>query len=101
MDMSALGGQPSGLRTLSVRRRPRTTVNGIGRWSGLENLEISFENTVSDLRPVGMILSLKVLRIVVVRGIAVKIDLTPVLGLRNLEEIHVSCTALNFQDSCS
>ena len=91
MDMSALGGQPSGLKTLSVRRRPRTTVNGIGRWSNVEDLDIVFENTVSDLHPVGLILSLRVLRIAVVRGIAVKIDLSPVLGLRNLEEIYVRC----------
>ena len=91
VDMSGLGGRPPALTTLSVHRRPRTNLKGIERWSGLEDLEIFFENTISDLRPIELLVSLKTLRINVVRGISVKIDLSPVVRLRKLEEIYVKC----------
>jgi len=92
-DMTALGGRPTALVSLNVRRRPRAGLRGIERWNGLLELGVTFENTVADLRPLAELVSLRKLRIEVVRGIAVKIDLSAVIGLRNLEEIMVMCDA--------
>jgi hypothetical protein len=91
MDLSSLGNRPVGLTSLSIYRRPRAKLNGIERWDGLERLELIFENTVPDLQPVAAVRSLKSLHIEVRHGISVRLDLSPLVTLRNLQEFSCLC----------
>jgi hypothetical protein len=88
--LKLLGDRPPNVTRLTVARRPRTTLDGIERWDGLEELVVLAQNTLPGLRPIAHLTTLQTLVIVVDHGIAVNVDLSSVAALPRLRSLTVS-----------
>jgi hypothetical protein len=93
IDLTALGNRPPQLRRLTVRRRVRHTIQGLERWNGLSHLTVIGVHSCPDLSPISKITSLEFLRLVVERGIAVKLNLAPLTNLSLLKTLDLDIDA--------
>ena len=93
LDLASLGNRPPQLGRLTIKRRVRHTIEGLERWNGLSHLAIIGMHGCPDLSPVSHITTLECLRLVVERGIAVKLDLTPLTKLRLLKTLDLDIDA--------